>query len=79
MCFYDEEIINFGNNKNLVFGYLSEFTLATKFFAWQSSISEELFDEFKQELERRFTVAFKMCDLPVGQHKFKENAYIEST
>jgi len=48
-------------------------------FAWQSPISEELFAEFKEGLERRFSGAFKMCDLPEGQLLFKENAYIEST
>ncbi|TYS55896.1 hypothetical protein FZC74_17715 [Sutcliffiella horikoshii] len=48
-------------------------------FAWQSSISEELYGEFKEGLERRYSVAFKMCDLPEGQLLFKENAYIAST
>ncbi|NLP51173.1 hypothetical protein [Bacillus sp. RO1] len=47
-------------------------------FAWQTSISEELYGEFKEGLERRFSGAFKMCDLPVGELLFKENAYIES-
>ncbi len=48
-------------------------------FAWQSSISEELLGEFKEGLERRFTVAFKMCDLPEGELIYKENAYLERT
>ena len=48
-------------------------------FAWQSSISEEVFAEFKEGLERRFSEGFKMCDLPEGQLFYKENAYIEST
>ncbi|WP_157663787.1 hypothetical protein [Sutcliffiella horikoshii] len=47
-------------------------------FAWQSSISEELYGEFKEGLERRYSVAFKMCDLPEVQILFMENAYIES-
>ncbi|KMJ59887.1 hypothetical protein AB685_03270 [Bacillus sp. LL01] len=45
-------------------------------FAWQSSISEELFVEFKAGLERRFKGALKMCDLLEGEIVFKENAYL---
>ncbi|WP_226679827.1 hypothetical protein [Sutcliffiella horikoshii] len=48
-------------------------------FAWHSSISEELFGEFKEGIERRFSGAFKMCDLPEGQLLFEENAYIASS
>ena len=45
-------------------------------FAWQSSISPELFEEFIEAITRRYVTAIKMCGFPEAKISFNENSYL---
>lgn len=45
-------------------------------FAWQSSILLEKYEELKEGIHRRLTVAIQMCGLSEAEITFKENAYL---
>ncbi|WP_053351192.1 hypothetical protein [Ornithinibacillus contaminans] len=45
-------------------------------FAWQTSIENEVYEEFVEGVKRRYQVAFKMCDLEDVMIKFQENSYL---
>lgn len=52
-----------------------DFQLFNYQFAWQHSISKELFDEFIEAIQTRFDTAFKMCGLEDIKVHLVENAY----
>lgn len=46
-------------------------------FAWQHSITRELYEKFIVAIQQRYNMAFKMCDLEDLSVNFLENAYLE--
>ncbi|MEN2768600.1 hypothetical protein [Ornithinibacillus xuwenensis] len=48
----------------------------SKQFAWQKSISEGVYKDFIEALERRFQTAFNMADIENVTIHFQENAYL---